>query len=117
MDRLCPNRPKPGVGNYQHYAMALFAGPPCGSLLHGELLGDHLILDEVLEDRGRGVGSSFSFLGRGRIEPSSRFAALARMRSWVSVSLGMVSSFFLRQPNAAAWTLTRPPTGWSESTV
>src|SRR5262245_49763647 len=51
-------------------------------------------------------GSSFNFLGRGRIEPSSRFAALVRIMSWVSVSLGMVSS--LGRHNAAVGTLTLP---------
>src|SRR5262249_32358854 len=66
MDRRKTNRPKPGVGNYQHYTVAVFASPPCGGRLRGGLLGDHLFLDEVLEDRGRGIRVELQLLGQGQ---------------------------------------------------
>jgi len=66
MGRLGANRPMPGVGNYQHYAMALFTSPPCGNPLHRGLLGDHLLLDEVLEDRDRGIGVELQLPGQGQ---------------------------------------------------
>ena len=50
------------------------------------------LLISVLNMAAAASASSLSFFGSGRMEPSSRLAAAARMMSWVSVSLGMVSS-------------------------